>query len=159
MSDCRIRAASDRGAHVLRLEGDVRLTLCTALDDYFERIFADPGFTSVWVDLTGATGVDSTTLGMLAQLALKTEAKYGFKPTIYATDSGINRLLRSMGFEQLFDLRTDPCLSCDCSELPAAVPAEHEIKDKVIAAHRTLMSLSSDNEAAFSDLVRTLEAS
>ena len=71
MSDCRICAASDGGAHILRLEGDVRLTMCTALDNYFQNIFSQPDFVSVWVDLTEAKGLDSTTLGMLAQLAIQ----------------------------------------------------------------------------------------
>ena len=65
MSDCRICAASSEGAHVLKLEGDVRLTMCTALDQYFQSMFAEPGFMSVWVDVTEADGLDSTTLSLI----------------------------------------------------------------------------------------------
>ena len=79
MSDCRICAASNEGAHVLKLEGDVRLTMCTALDQYFQSMFAEPGFMSVWVDVTEADGLDSTTLGMLAQLAIQTKERFDFR--------------------------------------------------------------------------------
>lgn len=160
MSDCRIQAASDHGAHVLRLEGDVRLTMCTALDEYFQRIFEDPDFVSVWVDLTDASGLDSTTLGMLAQLALKTRERFGFKPAIFSSNAGINRLLKSMGFEHLFEIREEQCANAECgSDLPAINSSEDEVKQRVLAAHKTLMSMNEKNQAAFKDLVTTLEQS
>lgn len=159
MSACRVRAANDHGAHVLRLEGDVRLTMCTALDEYMNRIFADPEFVSVWVDVTDAQGLDSTTLGMLAQLAMQTRERFGFKPALFSANAGINRLLRSMGFQQLFDLREESCGNDDCaSDLPAVDSSEQEVKDKVIAAHRTLMSINDTNRDAFTDLMRALES-
>ena len=37
MSEGRILAASEHGAYVIRMEGDVRLTLSTTIDEYFQR--------------------------------------------------------------------------------------------------------------------------
>jgi len=160
VSGCRISAASEDGAHLLRLEGDVRLIMCTALDEYFDRIFNDPKFASVWVDVTGATGLDSTTLGMLAKLAIRTKERYGFKPALYSCDAGINRLLQSMGFSQLFELHSELCQGLDtAAEIPQVAASEDEVKAKVIEAHRTLMAMSQSNRDAFEDLVKTLEAS
>ena len=79
MQEGRILAASHDGAYVIRFVGDVRLTLCTTIDDYFQHMFEDPEFTSVWVDLCEAEGIDSTTLGLLAKLALKVKENYGFR--------------------------------------------------------------------------------
>ncbi len=157
MSECRIRAGSDSGAHVLKLEGDVRLVMCTALDEYFDRMFAEPDFLSVWVDVTDATGLDSTTLGMLAKLAISTEAHFGFRPALFSCDPSIDRLLMAMGFAQLFDLRAGRCDVACMKDLPARNASEEEVRVKVIDAHRTLMGLSDANRAAFDDLVRTLE--
>ncbi len=160
MDGGRISAASDHGAHLLRLEGDVRLIMCTALDEYFDRIFSDPDFVSVWVDVTDATGLDSTTLGMLAKLAIRTKELYGFKPAIFSCDPGINRLLKTMGFSQLFELHSEACSSPDSTvEIPAVSASEDQVKQKVIEAHRTLMGMSQSNRDAFEDLVRTLENS
>lgn len=160
MSDCRISAASEQGVHLLRLEGDVRLTMCTALDEYCERIFNDLEFASVAVDVTQATGLDSTVLGMLAKLALNTKERFGFKPRLYSTNAGIDRLLQAMGFAQLFEL----CQSGDdaaaaAEPLPLTPATEAQVREKVIEAHRTLMAMSVENHAAFEDLVRTLEES
>lgn len=142
---------------MLKLEGDVRLVMCTALDEYFERMFAEPGFLSVWVDVTDATGLDSTTLGMLAKLAISTEARFGFRPAIFSCDPSIDRLLQAMGFGQLFDLRSGRCDVACTTDLPARNASEDEVRERVIDAHRTLMGLSDANRAAFKDLVRTLE--
>ena len=158
MSDCRISAASNEGAHVLKLEGDVRLTMCTALDHYFQSMFAEPGFVSVWVDVTEADGLDSTTLGMLAQLAIQTKERFAFRPAIFSTNPSIDRLLDTMGFNQLFERRSECCNTDSALQELPAVPCEAgEVKRQVLEAHRTLMSMSDDNADAFKDLVSTLE--
>ncbi len=158
MSDCRICAASNAGAHVLKLEGDVRLTMCTALDQYFQSMFAQPDFVSVWVDVTEADGLDSTTLGMLAQLAIQTKERFAFRPAIFSTNPSIDRLLDTMGFDQLFERRNEACNSdTDIEEIPAVASAEVDVKKQVLEAHRTLMSMSDENAGAFRDLVRALE--
>lgn len=160
MSDCRISAANQQGVHLLRLEGDVRLTMCTALDEYCERIFNDSEFASVAVDVTHATGLDSTVLGMLAKLAINTKERFGFKPRLYSTNAGIDRLLNAMGFAQLFELYDQVNNESLAAEpLPLALATEEQVREKVIEAHRTLMSMSVENQAAFEDLVRTLEDS
>ena len=158
MSDCRICAASNEGSHVLKLEGDVRLTMCTALDQYFQSMFAEPGFMSVWVDVTEADGLDSTTLGMLAQLAIQTKERFDFKPAIFSTNPSIDRLLDTMGFDQLFERRNECCNTDSMiTEIPAVPCEEGEVKKQVLEAHRTLMSISDENADAFKDLVSSLE--
>ena len=81
MQDGKILAASHNGAYVIRFEGDVRLTLCTTIDDYFQRMYDDPAFASVWVDLCSAEGLDSTTLGLLAKLALTVKERFAVRPS------------------------------------------------------------------------------
>lgn len=158
MQPGKILAASHNGAYVIRFEGDVRLTLCTSIDDYFQRMFDDPAFASVWVDLCSADGLDSTTLGMLAKLALTVKERFGFQPAIYSCDPGINRLIKSMGFQQLFDLREELCGAPDeAAEIPVVEGSESEVKEKVIEAHKILMELSPENRARFKDLLGVLE--
>jgi len=158
MQEGRILAASHNGAYVIRFEGDVRLTLCTTIDDYFQKMFDDPAFASVWVDLCSAEGLDSTTLGLLAKLALTVKERFGFQPAIYSCDPGINRLIKSMGFQRLFELREEVCGNPEeAVAIPAVEGSESEVKDKVIEAHKVLMELSSENRARFKDLLTALE--
>lgn len=158
MGEGKILAASHDGAYVIRMQGDVRLTLCTTIDEYFQHMYEDPQFTSVWVDLCEAEGIDSTTLGLLAKLALEVKERFGFEPAIYSCDPGINRLLKSMGFQRLFDLHEESCSNPeDISEIPAVDGSEQMVKEKVIEAHRVLMNLSDENRTRFKDLMSVLE--
>ena len=63
-----------------------------------------------------------------------------------------------MGFDQLFERRNE-CCNTDASikEIPAVACEEGEVAKQVLAAHRTLMSISDENAGAFRDLVTTLE--
>lgn len=160
MTSGRVLAASQDGAYVIRLEGDVRLTLCTTMDDYFQHMFDDPAFASVWVDLCDAEGLDSTTLGLLAKLALRVKEKFHFLPVIYTRDAGITRLLKSMAFHRLFQLREQQCCSPeDIAELPTVQGSEAAVKQKVLEAHRVLMGISDENRERFKELVTVLERS
>tara|TARA_R110002110_G_scaffold415561_1_gene650719 strand:- start:12809 stop:13291 length:483 start_codon:yes stop_codon:yes gene_type:complete len=158
MHEPRILAASHHGAYVIRMEGDIRLTLSTTIDDYFLKMYDDPEFASVWVDLCSAEGIDSTTLGLLAKLALQVKQRFGFQPAIYSCEPGINRLLRSMGFQHLFELHEEACSNPeDISEIPVVQGSEQAVKEKVVEAHRVLMGLSDENRARFKDLMTVLE--
>jgi anti-anti-sigma factor len=159
MSDGKILAACENGAYVIRMTGDVRLTLCTTIDEYFHKMFDDPNFVSVWVDLCEAEGIDSTTLGLLAQLAIEAKEKFGFTPAIYSCNTGINRLLKSMGFQRLFEIHEEVCASTEFGhEVSMVQGTEQAVREQVIEAHRVLMDLSDDNKARFKDLMAALEA-
>ncbi len=158
MIKAKIQVASHNGAYVIRFQGDVRLTLSASVDDYFSTICEDPDFTSVWVDLCDTEGLDSTTLGLLAKLALKVRKKFNFSPAIFSSQPSITRLLRSMEFHKLFDLREESCVT---SEVPQDIPMvsrdEKNLRAKVIEAHKVLMNISEENEVKFRSLVTSLE--
>jgi anti-anti-sigma factor len=158
MAEGRVLAATTDGAYVLRLVGDVRMTLCTSLDDYIESMLKDPEFKSVWVDLCDAEGIDSTTLGQLARLALQVRQRFGFRPAIYCCDAGLNRLLQSMGFQKLFVIYDRRCMTGDAlADIPHVDANEDDVKERVIEAHRTLMGMNPENRDRFRDLMVVLE--
>lgn len=160
MSEGRILAAQHEGAYVLKLVGDVRVNLCTTIDDYFSQMFDDAALISVMVDLCEAEGIDSTTLGLLAKLALRYQKTFGRKPLLYSCKPGINRLLQSMAFGKIFEIREELCEETeDVRELPAHSAEEAAVLRKVIEAHRVLMGMSAENRARFRDLMDVLEKS
>lgn len=154
-------AATQGGAYVLRLTGDVRMTLCTSIDEYIVQMLEDPAFASVWIDLCDVEGLDSTTLGQLARLAQRVYAHHGFRPAIYSCDDGINRLLHSMGLQRLFELHENACHDGPIAlkDIPLVPGSEDIVKDRVIEAHRALMGVSDENAERFRDLMAVLEAS
>jgi len=159
MIEGQVLAAHEHGAYVLRLVGDVRLTLCSSIEDYVDNMLNDPEFCSVWVDLCDAQGIDSTTLGQLAKLAMTVHERFSFRPAVYCCDPGINRLLESMGLDRLFEMhRRSCCATGSVESIPMLPGSEDEVREKVIEAHRALMDVSAENQAKFRDLVSSLES-
>lgn len=158
MSSGKIQFAEQDGTFVLKFVGEVRLTLCSALDATIEKIFASVDFSSIVIDLTETRSIDSTTLGLLAKLSILSREKIGLLPTVVTTHPDITRLLQSMGFDQVFNIVDQPldCPHC-LADLPPQDQSEDVVKAKVLEAHRILMSLNDSNREAFSDLVNALE--
>lgn len=158
MSTGKIQFAEQNGTFVLKFVGEVRLTLCSALDATIERIFGAHNFSSIIIDLTETSSIDSTTLGLLAKLSILSRQKIGLLPTLVSTNADISRLLASMGFEQVFNVVSTPLPCPEClRDLPAQDLSEELVKAKVLEAHRILMGLNEHNREAFSDLVTALE--
>lgn len=160
MNSGKILVAENNGAYVLKFEGDVRLTLCAALDIFLEKVMATPGLNTVIIDLTETHGIDSTSLGFLAKTSILTQKTFGWKPTIVSTNEDITRLLLSMSFDQVFNIIEQPLSGADhLDELPSQESSEDEAKQRVLEAHKILMGLSDENKEKFQELVKMLESS
>lgn len=158
MSTGKIQFAEQDGVFVLKFTGEIRLTFCSALDAAIEHMFMASSFSSVIVDLTEATSLDSTTLGLLAKLSILHHQKTKQVPTLVSTCPDVTRQVTSMGFEQVFNIVTQPLGSLSSlNELPMQPDSEAAIRAKVIEAHQILMSLNEPNRRAFRDLVSVLE--
>lgn len=158
MKPGQILVANHEGVYVIKLVGDVRLTLCMSFDNFIDVMLSDTSLTSIIFDLTEAEAIDSTTLGLMAKISLLGQENRQVRPVILASNASIQRILETMGFSDIFTivdelnapaLETHPlgCLDCD----------EVAIKNKVIEAHRILMSLNESNHETFKSLVSMLE--
>jgi anti-anti-sigma factor len=154
----KILVADHHGSFLIKLVGDVRVTLCVAFDDYLSQMLVPGKFHSAIIDLCDAQGIDSTTLGLIAKVAIQASQQFDYTPTIVSTRPGITRLIESMGFGSVFDIRTE-ALETDESlrALQMVDCSEDVVRDKVIEAHRVLMGLNDENRAKFSELVTSLE--
>ncbi|AKH69611.1 anti-anti-sigma regulatory factor (antagonist of anti-sigma factor) [Spongiibacter sp. IMCC21906] len=158
MQPGKILVAEQDGAFVIKLVGDVRLTLCTTMDEFFDEMLAVKGFASVVVDLADAVNIDSTTLGLLAKLAIKAKQRFHYIPLVLSTNPDITRVLESMSFDRVFRIREVPLISDeDLGELPVLPDSEEGVKRRVLEAHRVLMGMSESNRAKFRELVTLLE--
>ena len=158
MSTGRIQFAEQDGTFVLKFVGEVRLTLCSALDATIEKIFTALNFSTIVIDLTETESIDSTTLGLLAKLSILSRQRIGLLPMLTTNNPDILRLLDSMGFDQVFNI-VETVLPCpDClTDLPPQDQSEAEVRSRVLEAHRVLMGLNESNRNAFRDLVSALE--
>lgn len=158
MSRCKILQAECSGVYVLKLVGEVRLTFCSAIDSAIEKLADDPEFATLVVDLSETTLIDSTTLGLLAKLAIKAKQRSHFLPSIISTNPDITRLLQTMGFESVFLILQEPASNHErLVELAPSDMNEEDMRDNVLCAHKVLMDLNEHNREQFKDLVRALE--
>lgn len=155
----KIWVAHEGGVYLIKMEGDVRLTLCLSFDRFIKSMFEADDFNAIIFDLTDATAIDSTTLGLMAKIAVRASERRHLRPAIICTEPGMQRLLESMGFDEIFEVVDDnplPLTGEMCLEAGDLV--ERDIKRKVLEAHRVLMDLNAQNADTFRDLVKTLES-
>ena len=158
MDTGKILVAQSQGIYIVKFVGDVRLNLCTTLDQYTDQMFASDQFKTVIIDLTETQCIDSTSLGQLAKISILYKEKYGQLPTIISTNDDINRILTSMGFDKVFYIVKEVVSKVEyLDELPLQAVGEHEMKKRVLEAHKLLMDMNQNNKAAFQDLVKSLE--
>ncbi|MDQ2077920.1 STAS domain-containing protein [Marinimicrobium sp. ABcell2] len=154
----QILVADHQGVYVIKMVGDVRLTLCISFDQFIDAMFSQADFSGVLFDLTEAEAIDSTTLGLMAKIALQGREQRDVIPVVYSSNPSINRLLETMGFDEILKIVNDlePPVSAD-TPLPDKAIEESRVKDKVLEAHKILMSLNENNRETFRNLVNMLE--
>jgi anti-anti-sigma factor len=153
-----IGVADKDGIYVIKMTGDVRLTLCLSFDSYIAQLFNKDDFQAIFFNLTQADAIDSTTLGLMAKISLMAKERKNIQPTIISSSPSINRLLECMGFSQIFTIVDDAKdMLCPQSGLDKDDLCEDTVREKVLEAHRILMDLNKKNAETFKDLVNCLE--
>ena len=158
MAGYKILQAEKQGIYVLKFIGEIRLNLCSTLDNLVETITQDPAFKTAVIDLTETEIIDSTTLGLLAKIAMAAEKRSHFLPTLISTNPDVTRIITSMGFDKIFIIVKEPASRIEeLEEIPVLKASEQQVRDKVLDAHRVLMGLNSKNREEFKNLVQALE--
>lgn len=154
----KILLAEQDGVKVLKFVGDVRVTLGPTITDFVNKLDQCRDLRSIVIDLTETENIDSTSLGLMAKLSLKSQELLHSLPTIVSSREDITRILLSMGFDNVFVIVNEASGEVGpLGELPTQLVSEEALREQVLEAHRVLMSISQENENAFRDLVEALE--
>ena len=150
--------AVHQGTYVVKLVGDIRVPICATFDGFIENMFHDGQLNSVVIDLSEASVVDSTALGLMAKIAVQLRKRFNQKPLIISTRPDISRILSTMGFEKVFNIVHEaPVKNPPMSEMPNIPCTQGSACDKVLEAHRILMEMNEKNHETFKDVVAALE--
>lgn len=159
MSAGKILVSDNEGNYLLKLIGDVRVTLCGSLNRHMETIFGSHDVKKVIVDMLEAEGLDSTTLGLMAKLGMHCRKEYGINVQVFCQNPSILRTLECMGFEEIFDIIQEvPTIDAELHSIESVSSEVDEIRRQVVEAHKLLMQLNPDNSKEFTDLIRALES-
>jgi anti-anti-sigma factor len=159
MASAHVTHAERNGVHVLRYSGKIDYMSAPAIRRFLDELLDRGNVAGLIFDLSDAEALDSTNLGLLARIRERAESCHCGGSMIVSRNDDITEVLRSMGFEQIFDIVSDPRLGADpCSDcLDAANPSSAELRDTMLEAHRALMRLSEHGRKEFADVVACLE--
>ena len=154
-------AGRQAGVFLVRCVGDVRLGMGTRMDRYFERVLQSGECRSILIDLSETDSIDSTSLGSLAKLSIATRKKLKVRPTLVSTNPDITRVLKTMGFDEVFSLVEHAVKDLDEVDLVeqsgSKAGDEAEMRRYVIDVHKALVSLNGRNRETFKDLMACLD--
>ncbi len=129
-----------------------------ALNAFLKQLFEAKDFENILLDLTEATSIDSTTLGLMAKITKFSMEHFGRKTMILSMNENIDRILESVGFDRVFVMVHEAASPCpDMIALPAANDSDREWISTVLTAHQELCRLNERNYATFKCLVEMLE--
>lgn len=147
------------GVYILKFRGDIRFQLCASVDRFIQRIFQENIKPKVIIDLLEATAVDSTALGVIAQIAIHTRRAYDRRPTILVRNPDLLAVLLAVSFDKVFHLLPDDEHEPESYQALEAEPADElNFTRQALLAHRHLMALSQENRMLFQDVARALES-
>ena len=152
--------AAQRGVHVFRYFGAVNFTIAPGLQRFLQHLIRDGGVSALVFDLTAAESLDSTNLGLMARVNEQVRDAGAANSVIISSNEDIDVVLRSMGFDQTFDVFPTSQEMPEASAEPVASdapPCALELQRIMLDAHRALMRMSEAGRLEFEQVVACLE--
>jgi anti-anti-sigma factor len=150
--------AARNGVHVLRYFGSVNYTLAPGLQRFLESIIHDGTLCGLVFDLTAAESLDSTNLGLMARANEEVRGAGVAQSVIISNNEDIDDVLRSMGFEQSFEVvHSGIEAEAEAEPVPSEPPGAGELQRTMLDAHRALVRLSEAGRLEFEPVVECLE--
>lgn len=154
------------GLFFLRLQGELRYTQCNALDLLIEQVFAEhdvhaTAVNGAVIDLTGASFMDSTMIGLLASIARALQARGLPRATVFSTHPEINQLLSCLCLDQVFTVVTQSTSNALDPQLLPVIDTATENPDGdeaqtgaiILKAHEALIGVNEANRPTFQPIV------
>ena len=159
LNDGKYYFAADEKKAFFKLVGTLKYTSGSKFDTFLDNIFNKKfDFEEVLIDLSEAVFLDSTNLGFLARIAEFMDEKYGKKVTIFSPEEGINKLLESVGFDEVFLLvKVIDKQEKELKEVSSDEGADRSRSEMMLDAHKALINVYKKNADKFCDVVELLQ--
>ncbi len=140
----------------LKMTGNLKYTGSTGFDHFLKELFKQD-YKEIIIDLSEAEYIDSTNLGLIGRIAENSFMNHNSKTTLISTNSEINYILSSVGFDEVFEITEKELNIYQWTEIPIEQADPHEIADIMLKAHKTLMDVDERNVHVFKDVVDIME--
>lgn len=153
-----IKYAIDNRCCYLKLQGDIRYSSGIGFDKFSKEIFKNDNVDEVIIDMNLTKFIDSTNLGILASIANSLYGAKGKRPIIISSNEDITIILKSMGFDQFFEIEDTNQSKSDLEFLGIDLkgPSREELNATMLHAHENLARMNKKNRAMFKDVIDLL---
>jgi len=151
MGNANIKIVSKNSIYIVRIEGRATFEYAPTLKNFAGTILSED-ISAIRIDLSECTWMDSTFMGTLAILGLKSKEK-SIPVTIYKASEKNMGLIKELGIHILF-LFSDKTEELDV-KLPSTGVLSHEedMGKTMLDAHQTLIDINSQNAEKFYNVV------
>ncbi len=158
-NDGKYYFAQEGAKAFFKLVGTLKYTSGSKFDAFLDNLFEKkPTFEDIVIDLSEAAFLDSTNLGFLARIAEFMNEKNGKKVTIYSPKEDINKLLESVGFDEVFVLVKDiDKTGKEMKEISLDGDGDRSRSSMMLDAHKALINVCQKNADKFCDVVELLQ--
>ena len=143
--------AHNKGVYNIKVEGRANFEYGLPLRDFAKNLEGE--FEKISIDLKSCTGMDSTFMGVLAMIGLKSR-KIGAVVEIINADANNRHLLIGLGLEKLF-VFVDRQVIQENIEWQQSESGQDRMAtaETVVEAHQTLMNVDQNNVPKFEKVV------
>lgn len=154
----RYRIARSATMVYVRAEGLANMKTAPVLNAFLVKAMEE-GTRSVYVDLSGCTGMDSTFMGLLVGQAGALQDAGGRLAVVKPNDLCL-RLLRQLGVDEVVTVVAEAEVpSAEYVDIQGDVPVDQAARTELIReAHQHLSALNDENKAKFGAFLSALDA-
>ncbi|MBR2363593.1 MAG: STAS domain-containing protein [Lentisphaeria bacterium] len=154
MQNAVLSIAGENGIYVIKASGRATFECAGPLRDLAKKLETED-FSKVDVDLSECQGMDSTFMGILAMLGLRSR-KLGAEMNIVNANELNKSLLYGLGLKKLFNYTQGEVLMPENGNASASASSgklDLESAKTVLDAHKTLMDVDDSNKKKFEAVV------
>lgn len=157
MSEAKILFSLKANVCFVKLIGELRHKLSPGFNFLVKREMQNPQTTHFVLDLKETEYLDSTNLGIMGMIAAGLQKKSPKKPVLLKPQVDILTILRSMGFDTLFEilgtLKTGELNYQNTSALEIKKQGPNEL---LLESHKTLAEINQYNKEKFAPVIEAI---
>ncbi len=158
MLDGKILFTTQDDICFLKLVGSITCTTISGFDAFVDNLSKDEMLKEVFIDLCSTAYIDSTNLGLIAEIAGIMRKKGKPSPTILSTNEKVNSTIESMGFDKVFTIIKNQEKSVEeLREIPEIEYDDEKKAHMILKAHKNIVELNEKNGALFKDVIEIFE--
>lgn len=144
--------------YAVKVEGRANLECSSPLKNFGENII--PGaFSKITFDMSECSWMDSTFMGTLAMLGLKSK-KAGVSIEMHNMSPKNMDLIRDLGIDVLFkfeDTTNSSQSSANWTNITSSQPSQQSTAETILAAHETLVQVDDSNAQKFGKVIEMVK--